>query len=108
MIQTLTPTITGIRTFRGIPAQGMRYLSVNLARVDIGELSEIAKALDFKIELVQMPMKEDSQLHALLWHGAIASAPADLDDRYDALCDRIDPGAVRYASGQTQAEFNVA
>jgi hypothetical protein len=105
MTTTLTPPITGIRTFRGIPEKGMRFLSVNLAMVDVAELMDIAKKLGFKPELVQMPMKDHTQIHALLWHGSIAQTPADLEDRFDELSELIDSRAIRYASGQSPADY---
>ncbi len=105
MTLTMNPPITGIRTFRSIPEKGMRFLSVNLSMVDVTELMEIAKRLGFKPELVQMPMKDHTQLHALLWHGPIETTPADLEERYDELTDLVDSGAVRYASGQSHAEY---
>jgi hypothetical protein len=105
MTTTLTPPIAGIKTFRNIPEQGMRFLSVNLALVDVAELMEIAKGLGFKPELVQMPMKDHVQIHALLWHGPIDQTPIDLEDKFDELSDRIASRAIRYASGQSQAAY---
>ncbi|MBW4523415.1 MAG: hypothetical protein KME16_27565 [Scytolyngbya sp. HA4215-MV1] len=94
-----TATIEGIKTFRAIPEPGKRFLSVNLALVDLSELSEIAKELELKPELVQMQSKSGVQIHALLWHGAISDTPADMDERVDVLADRINTEAIRYATG---------
>jgi hypothetical protein len=105
MTTTLTPPIAGIKMFHSIPAQGMRFLSVNLALVDVAELMDLAKGFGFKPELVQMPMKDHVQIHALLWHGPIAQTPIDLEDKFDELSDRVNPRAIRYASGQSQAAY---
>ena len=105
MTITIAPPVTGIRVFRSIPEKGMRYLSVNLALADISQVLDIAKQLGFQPELVQMPMKDHTQIHALLWSGPIAETPIDLDDKFDELSDAIDSRAIRYASGQSQAEF---
>jgi hypothetical protein len=94
-----TATIEGIRTLSYIPAQGRRFLSVNLALVDLKEVSTLATEMDFKLELVQIPSKSGVQVHALLWEGAIGDTPSDLDDRVDTLADRINPDAIRYAAG---------
>lgn len=42
MVTTLKSAIEGIKTLSGIPEQGKRFLSVNLALVDITELMDIA------------------------------------------------------------------
>jgi hypothetical protein len=69
---TLTLTkIEGIQTLKGIPEQGKRFLSVNLALVDVAELMDIAKELGFKPQLVQMPCVTHIEIHALLWHELI-------------------------------------
>jgi hypothetical protein len=108
MTPTLISPVNGLKTFRGIPEPGMRFLSVNVAMVDIAELMDIAKRLGFKPELVQMPMKDHVQIHALLWHGPIDQAPADLEDKFDELSELIDPRAIRYASGQPPSEYLAA
>lgn len=94
-----TATIEGIKTLFPIPAKGKRFLSVNLALVDFIELSDIARELDFKPELVQISYRSVTQVHALLWHGEIADTPSDIDERVDALADRINPDAIRYTTG---------
>jgi hypothetical protein len=101
MTATMAPAIEGIKTFRGIPSPGMSYLSVNLARVDAAELMEIAKRLGFKPEIVQVPLKNHTELWALLWHGAIADEPADLEGKWDELCDLIDSDATHLSRGQS-------
>lgn len=80
-------------------AKGQRFLSVNLALVDLTEITDLAKELGFKPELVQIPSRSGTQVHALLWQGTIADTPADMDDRVDVLADRINPDAIRYATG---------
>lgn len=42
MTATLKSTIEGIKTLRVVPERGKRFLSVNLALVDVGELMDIA------------------------------------------------------------------
>lgn len=94
-----TATIEGIRTLSYIPKQGHQFLSVNLALVPLEEISGIAKQLGFKLELVQIPSRVDVEIHALLWEGAIADAPSDMNDRIDALADLINTDAIRSARG---------
>lgn len=94
-----TATIEGIRTLSYIPKQGQQFLSANLALVELAEISDIAKELGFKRELVQIPSRSGIQIHALLWEGAIVDAPKDMNDRIDALADRINPDAIRSARG---------
>ena len=101
MTVTIAPSVTGLRVFKSIPGSGMRYLSVNLALADSAEVFAIAGQLGFQPELVQMPMKEQTQIYALLWSGPIDQTPPDLDDKFDALTDAIDASAIRYASGQS-------
>jgi hypothetical protein len=100
MVATLKSTIEGIKTLRGIPEQGKRFLSVNLALVDITELMDIAKELKFQPELVQIPCLTHTQIHALLWDGLIEDTPSDLEAKYDELATRINPDAIRYATGR--------
>lgn len=94
-----TATIKGIRTLSYIPKKGWQFLSVNLALVPLEEISQIAKQLDFKAELVQIPSRVDVELHALLWEGAIADAPSDMNDRIDQLADMVNPAAIRSVRG---------
>ncbi|GAA6618648.1 hypothetical protein [Scytonema sp. NUACC26] len=99
MTAVVKSTIEGIKTLRGVPEQGKRFLSVNLALVDLRELIDIAKELGFKPELVQMPCLTHIEIHALLWHGLIADTPEDLEEKCDELALRINPDAIRYATG---------
>jgi hypothetical protein len=92
-------TIEGIKTIRGIPEQGKRFLSVNLALVDVIELMDIVKELGFKPELVQIQYLTHTEIHALLWYGAIADTPSNLEARFDELALRINADAIRYATG---------
>ncbi len=101
MTATIAPPIVGLRVLKSIPEQGMCYLSVNLTLADSAEVFSIAQQLEFQPELIQMPMKNHTQIHALLWSGPIDQVPPDLDDRFDRLTDVINPAAVRYALGQT-------
>jgi hypothetical protein len=94
-----TATLEDVKTLPYIPAKGQRFLSVNLALVDLVAITEVAKELGFKPELVQMPSRSGTQIHALLWHGAIADTPADMDERVNTLAERINPDAIRYATG---------
>jgi hypothetical protein len=100
----IAPAIEGIKVFRSIPRKGMRYLSVNLAGIDVAELMAMAAAMGFKPEVVQVPVKSGTQVHALLWEGAIADTPSDMDDKFDALWDKYEM-AVMYAAGQSRAEY---
>ena len=99
MITTLKSTIDGIKILGAIPEKGKRFLSVNLALVDVVELMDIAKELGFKPELVQMQYSTHTQIHALLWHGAIIDTPPNLEARVDELATRINTDAIRYATG---------
>lgn len=94
-----TATIEGVRTLSYIPARGRRFLSVNLALVDLAEMGNITKELGFKLELVQIASRSGVQIHALLWEGEIAETPLDMDERIDTLADRINTDAIRYATG---------
>jgi hypothetical protein len=104
VITATAPTIEGIRTFQRIPAKGMRYLSVNLAGLDVATVVATAATLNLRPELVQVPVKGGSQIHALLWEGAIVDTPSDMDDRLDELWDRFGD-AVCYAAGESRAEY---
>jgi hypothetical protein len=99
MIVTLKSTIEGIKILGAIPEKGKRFLSVNLALVDVAELMDIAKELNFKPELVQMQYPKRTEIHALLWYGAIIDTPPDLEERVDELANRVNTGAIRYATG---------
>ncbi len=95
-----TATIEGVRTLSYIPTRGKRFLSVNLALVGLAEIGDLARELGFKLELVQIPCKTGTQIHALLWEGEIADTPPDLDERVDALADRINTDAIRHTWNQ--------
>ncbi|MBW4505595.1 MAG: hypothetical protein KME64_03665 [Scytonematopsis contorta HA4267-MV1] len=99
MTATLKSTIEGIKTLNGIPEKGKRFLSVNLANLDVAELMDIAKELGFKPELVQIPYRTHTEVHALLWHGFIVDTPKDLEAKFDELATRINADAIRYATG---------
>ncbi len=92
-------TIEGIKILGAIPEQGKRFLSVNLAFVDVIELMDIVKELGLKPELVQMQYAKHTEIHALLWHGAIKDTPPNLDTKVDELASRINTDAIRYATG---------
>lgn len=94
-----TATIESIRTLSPLPAQGEQYLSVNLALVDLAELSDIARKQGFKPELVQIQYRSTTQVHALLWQGMISDAPVDMGDRVDVLADCINTDAIRSVGG---------
>jgi hypothetical protein len=96
---TRKPIIEGIKTLNGIPEQGKRFLSANLANLDVVELMDIAKELGFKPELVQILYQSHTEVHALLWHGFIADTPPNLEAKFDELATRINPDAIRYAAG---------
>ncbi|BDA71316.1 hypothetical protein RIVM261_002040 [Rivularia sp. IAM M-261] len=99
MIATLKSTIEGIKILGAIPEKGKRFLSVNLALVDVAELMDIAKELRFKPELVQMQYPKHTEIHALFWHGVVTDTPPDLEERVDELALRINTDAIRYATG---------
>ncbi|QLE56783.1 hypothetical protein [Nostoc sp. TCL26-01] len=99
MTATIKPIIEGIKTLNGIPEQGKRFLSVNLANLDVVELMDIVKELGFKPELVQIPYQTHTEVHALLWHGFIVDTPPDLEAKFDELATRINADAIRYATG---------
>ena len=94
-----TATIEDIKTISTIPEKGMRYLSVNVGAVDVGDIWQLAKAKGFTPELVQIPFRTGTEIHALLWSGPIDETPADLEDTLYELADRIENDAIRYASG---------
>jgi hypothetical protein len=92
-------TLEHIKTFPYRPAKGRRFLSVNLALVDLTELTEIAAHLGFKPALIQIQGRSGTQVHALLWEGEIADTPSDMDEKVDYLADRINTDAIRYSTG---------
>jgi hypothetical protein len=92
--------IEGLKTIAAIPARGEQSLSVNLALVDFTELAAIALELQFKPELVQIPYRFGTQIHALLWQGKIDDAPADLEARIETLSEHITPDAIRSVRGR--------
>jgi hypothetical protein len=94
-----TATLESVKILPYIPARGQRFLSVNLALVDLVEITEFAREMGLKPELVQMPAKSGIQIHALLWQGAIADTPTEMNTWVDALADRVNPDAIRYATG---------
>jgi hypothetical protein len=100
-----TATKKETRTLSTIPARGQRFLSINLGLADVEEVWTVAKALGFKPELVKLFYCPNViEVHALLWQGAIADTPANLDEQFDELCDRFPSEAVWYPAGAwTQA-----
>ena len=95
----VTATLEDIKTITTIPEPGMRYLSVNVGSVDVGEVWQIARSKGFTPELVQIRFQTGTEIHGLLWSGPIDETPAQIEDTLDALADRIENDAIRYASG---------
>jgi hypothetical protein len=94
-----------VRTINFFPKKGQRSLSVNLGGLDVGELWQSSKSLGFTPELVHMRFSQTAiQTHALLWEGAIADTPSDMDGKLDELWDRFGD-AVVYSAGQSRAEY---
>lgn len=97
-----TSAIKGIKSISYIPNKGDHYLFVNLAVIDGAEVWEIAKELGFKPQLVQIAHRFGLEIHALLFLEQRDGAPlgwTDLDNKIDALADRIDPRAIRHVYG---------
>lgn len=97
-----TATIQGIKSIPYIPKKGEHYLSINLANVDPAEVWEIAKELGFKPQLVQIAGRFGIEIHALLFSEQTDGEPlgwTELDDKIDALADRIDNRAIRHVYG---------
>ncbi len=95
-----------VRTLSFIPKKGFRILSINLKMVDVGELWQIAKEMGFQPELIHLRYADEiPQVHALLWEGALADEPSDLEDKYDAFGEIIDPDAIYFAAGRSQSEY---
>jgi hypothetical protein len=88
------------RTVRFIPAPGQCLLSINLAMVDAGDLWPLAKSLGFQPEVVQLQKGHSTEVHALLWQGAIAATPLDFEAKIDALADTLNPDAIHSARGR--------
>ncbi len=89
-----------------IPKKGYRIFSVNLKMVDVGEFWQIAKEMGFQPELIHLRYaNEMPQVHALLWEGAIADQPSNLEEQYDALGELIDPDSIYFAAGRSQSEY---
>ncbi len=100
-----TATIEGIKTIPAIPGKGEQYLSVNLAHVRLLDVVKVAEELRLGSDLVQIVYPiGSSEIHALLWAGQINDAPRDLNERIDALADRVPTAAIRSVRGTwTQA-----
>ncbi len=108
-ISTTSSISREIRTIALIPRQGQRIFSVNLAMVDVGEFWRVAERLGFCPELVNLRYSANQQqVHALLWEGAIADTPADLEAKFDDLAEQINADAIYYAAGQSQAGWAMA
>jgi glutamine synthetase len=87
-----------VRVVKFVPKPGEQIFSVNLAMVDVSDLMEISKQLGLKPEVVQVEYRTgQTEIHAMLWQGPVSQAPADLETKYDQLCDLIDADAVRFA-----------
>ncbi|MBW4602601.1 MAG: hypothetical protein KME29_24295 [Calothrix sp. FI2-JRJ7] len=56
-------------------------------------------------QIVQIPCLTHTQIHALLWHGLIEDTPSDIEAKYDELATRINPDAIRYATGRWTTSF---
>jgi hypothetical protein len=95
----MAATLEGIKTIPTIPRKGEQYLSVNLALVSLPELVTVAQSLGFKTEVVQIHQRSGTEVHALLWEGMMTDAAADLNERIDALADRIDTKSIRSVRG---------
>jgi hypothetical protein len=88
-----------------VPEKGRRVLSVNLAGLDVGEVWQVAKATGFAPELIHLRFSATAvQTHALLWEGAIADTPSDMDDKLDELWDKYG-NVIHYATGQSRADY---
>jgi hypothetical protein len=99
-----TATINGLKTIAAIPKPGQQILSVNLSLVDFIQLSDIAKQLGFRPEVVQLARRTRTEIHALLWQGDMLQAPADLANKIDALAELINPDAIYSVRGRSYAE----
>jgi hypothetical protein len=95
-----------VRNLSFVPKKGHRIFSVNLKMVDVGELWQIAKEMGFQPELIHLRYADETpQVHALLWEGALIDQPSNLEDQYDQLGETIDPDAIYFAAGRSQAEY---
>lgn len=84
-----------------IPAPGQCLLSINLSMVDAGILWPLAQALGFRPEVVQLRRADGgTEVHALLWQGAIADTPPGFEDKVDALASELNPDAIHSARGR--------
>jgi hypothetical protein len=89
------------RSVQFIPAPGQCLLSINLAMVDAGELWPLVKGLGFRPEVVQVQKPGGgTEVHALLWQGAIADTPLDFEAKVDALAGDLNPDAIHSARGR--------
>jgi hypothetical protein len=96
---------TALENLSFVPKKGHRIFSVNLKMVDVGEFWQIAKEMGFQPELIHLRYGDETpQVHALLWEGALTDQPSDLEDQYDVLGETIDPDAIYFAAGRSQAE----
>ena len=90
------------QTIPSKPERGQAYLSLNLEKVSQEEAQQAAKTLGFtgatKVLLNYPSGLEES--HLLLWSGAIASAPAELEAQFAQLADRFEGDAIRYVLGR--------
>lgn len=103
----VTPIIEGVKTIPFVPRKGERYLSINLAIVDLSDALDVARNLGFKPELVQIAHRSGTEIHALLHYeqtdGETMKRNLILDSKIEELADRIDDQAIRHVySGQIQ------
>lgn len=98
-----SPPIQGLKALSYPPKRGEHYLSVNLAKVDdVVKVFDLAKALGFKPEVVQITTRAGAtEIHALLFHEQKNGEPfaSDLDEQLYRLADEINTDAIRHCYG---------
>lgn len=98
-----TATVKDIRTIRYRPDPGMHHLSINLGLADFEAVSEFAREIGVKPEIVQIPTVQGVEIHALLISEECDSSPlgnSELADKLDKLSARINPDAIRHVYGR--------
>jgi hypothetical protein len=98
-----------VRTMSAIPAPGQRYLSINLAMVDVEKVWQMARRWGLEPQLMQLRYPSGgTEVHAMLWQGAIEAVPEMLEEWFDELSAQFPWDAVWSPTGGWPADHDLA